>query len=190
MRPPHPNAKGRCVPCAWAVDCMNCIIPFHTVALRIPFSPPNVNGFLVTNRLHTPHLDALWMVPHPNHTGTLFRIFTAFSTISLVFLPFRWFSELFLWIALTSFVTSCILFCNCYGNTSVIFPRLPLMAPPTVEKGTTLIMHPIKRTLALMLTLSLSVSCAGSGGTGFLCVLGQHAGGSGYACRGGLLRAC
>lgn len=42
---------------------------------------------------------------------------------------------------------------------SVIFPRLPLMAPPTVEKGTTLIMHPIKRTLALMLTLSLSVSC-------------------------------
>ena len=42
---------------------------------------------------------------------------------------------------------------------SVIFPRLPLMAPPTVEKGTTPIMHPIKRTLALMLTLSLSVSC-------------------------------
>ena len=33
------------------------------------------------------------------------------------------------------------------------------MAPPTVEKGTTPIMHPIKRTLALMLTLSLSVSC-------------------------------
>lgn len=38
-------------------------------------------------------------------------------------------------------------------------PGSPLMAPPTVEKGTTLIMHPIKRTLALMLTLSLSVSC-------------------------------
>lgn len=56
-------------------------------------------------------------------------------------------------------------------------------------------MHPIKRTLALMLTLSLSVSCLPGAALaaeepGFLCVLGQHAGGSGYACRGGLLRAC
>lgn len=38
-------------------------------------------------------------------------------------------------------------------------PGSPLWRPPTVEKGTTPIMHPIKRTLALMLTLSLSVSC-------------------------------
>ena len=109
---------------------MNCIIPFHTVALRIPFSPPNVNGFLVTNRLHTPYTDALWMVPHPKHTGTLFRIFTAFSTIQPIFLPYREFSEPFPWFPLTSFVTSCILFVIVMETHRFIFPRLPLMVPP------------------------------------------------------------
>lgn len=40
-----------------------------------------------------------------------------------------------------------------------IFPGSPLWCRPSEEKGTTLTMHPIKRTLALLLTLSLSVSC-------------------------------
>lgn len=40
-----------------------------------------------------------------------------------------------------------------------ISPGSPLWCRPSEEKGTTPTMHPIKRTLALLLTLSLSVSC-------------------------------
>lgn len=92
------------------VDRMNCIMQLHTVSPRIRYPRPLVNRFPVTKSLHVFAPDTVPFFPLPNLPGTLFRIFTAFSTIQPIFLPYREFSEPFPWFALTFFVTSCILF--------------------------------------------------------------------------------